>query len=448
MNAILKYNVRQLTNYWRHLKFRIRIEIITLFLIFYSFFTDKFVSIFEQILTQQNTSIIGLNAFVLHLLMLIIVSSTPFIYFNLFPKQKGLTNLSLYPLKKTEVFSTLIIYFVKYQIVIILISTPILTALIFSSGPLMLLYILFISCSSLFLSSTLVLLLASYYQSRFKIIYLYYLFFLLYFVLFAVVYSKTNIYLYYNILVIFCGWIVLLRFWKKRWQSWDHILNRFRPINQKSTQNRSKITYFQFPSIFPKTIRSLLIKEILSHVRNKNYIRLKIISFFMYMTILIFIEVFYHAYYASAISILSLILIWEHYAHQFNDKYVTKESSFFIKILPIKFYQYCMSKFISEFIYIIFVLFIVFIFSLIHGIVLSKILNILGIITLFSVFVLYIITLIRVIFYDNPRVAGYAYHFLIIFSLVMIFNFYLVGPIVTLFIIIYLHFKSYRQFVR
>ena len=70
------------------------------------------------------------------------------------------------------------------------------------------------------------------------------------------------------------------------------------------------------------------------------------------------------------------------------------------------------------------------------------------IITLFSIFVLYIITLIRVIFYDNPRAAGYAYHILIIFTVVMTIQFYFVGPIITLFIIIYLHFKSYHQFVR
>jgi hypothetical protein len=70
----------------------------------------------------------------------------------------------------------------------------------------------------------------------------------------------------------------------------------------------------------------------------------------------------------------------------------------------------------------------------------------LGIISLFSIFILYIITIIRIIFFDNPRFAGYAYHFLIIFTLVMIFNFYLVGPLITLLLIIYLNYISYRQF--
>ena len=236
--------------------------------------------------------------------------------------------------------------------------------------------------------------------------------------------------------------------WNRKWQSWDHLLNKIRPVFKKSTRNKSKLTYFKFPFIIPKTIRPLFIKEILSHIRNKNYIRLKIISFLFYIAILIFIDLYYLEYYASAISLLSILLIWEHYSHQFNEKYVVKESNLFIKVLPIKFYQYSLSKFLSEFLYIVLILFVVLFSTLIHGISADKILNVLAIITLFSLFVLYIITLIRIIFYDNPRVAGYAYHFLIIFTVIMNLQFYLVGPIITLFIIIYLHFKSQRQFVK
>ena len=142
------------------------------------------------------------------------------------------------------------------------------------------------------------------------------------------------------------------------------------------------------------------------------------------------------------------MLIWEHYSHQFNDKYVTKESSYLIKVMPVKFYQYCLSKILGEFIYILLILIVVLIATIIHGVSLQHIFIILLIISLFSLFVLYTITLIHVIFYDNPRTSGYAYHFLVIFTLVMNFQYYLVGPLMTLFMLIYLHFKSYRQFVR
>jgi hypothetical protein len=448
MNSILKYHVRQIHNFWHHLKFRIRAEIIVLFFIFFAFFTDKFVFFFNQLLEQQDTSPTGLVTFVLHVLMLMIILSTPYIYFNLFPKQIGLTNLSLYPLQKSEALTLLLIYFIKYQLLIILIATPIFTALTISTGPIMLLYILYFACSSLFLSATLILILVSIDASRITIFYQYFIFFFLYYVSFALLYWYTNLYLYFTILASACGWIILLRFWNLRWHSWDLILNRYRPVIQKSTQRISRLTYFNLLSTFPRKVRALLIKEILSHIRNKHYMRLKTISLVIYLSILILVSVFYVEQYSSAISLLTIFLIWEHYSHQFNEKYVIRESRFFMKVLPIKYYQYGLSKFLSEFLYIILILFIVFFLSVIHGIALYKILNIFGIITLFSIFVLYIIILIRVIFYDNPRAAGYAYHFLIIFTMVMIFNFYLVGPIITLFIIIYLQFISIRQFSR
>jgi hypothetical protein len=448
MNAISKYQFRQLLNYWHHLRFRIRAEILILFIIFYSFFTDKFVFYFRQVLDHPTTSQLGLSTFILHLLFLIIFLSTPFIYFNLFPKQKGLSNLSLYPLKKSEAITLQIIYFTKYQLLIILIATPILTALTITTGPFILLYILFISFSSLVLSTLMILIIAAVNQNRLRVLTQYYSYLFLYMIFFALMYWLTELFFYTTILVICSAWIILTKYWNKYWQTWDQTLNRYRPIMQKYSQKLSKLTYFNFPFTFLKSLRPFLIKEILSHIRNKNYIRLKIISLILYLSILILIDIFYIDYYTSAISLLTIILIWEHYSHQFNEKYVIKESLFFMKVLPVTYLQYSISKFLSEFLYIILIMIIIFILTLLHNIEGAKIFNVLGIVTVFSVFVLYIITMVRVLFYDNPRLAGYAYHFLIIFTLVMIYNFYLVGPIITFFVILYIQFISYRQFSR
>ena len=194
MNAILKYHIRQILNYWFHLKFRIRIEIIILFVIFYSFFTDRFVRYFNQILLQPDLSPTGLTISFLHILMMIVIFSTPYIYFNLFPKQSGLINISIYPLKKSDVLALLMIYFVKYQIIIILIATPIYTALALSTGFLMLVYILFFTCSFVFLSALMVLILASKGLSHSRILSLYFLFFLIYMKSFAFLYKMKNFY--------------------------------------------------------------------------------------------------------------------------------------------------------------------------------------------------------------------------------------------------------------
>ena len=133
-------------NYWHHLKIRIQIEVIILFVIFYTFFTNKFVLYFNEMLSQPGTSQMGLSIFILHILWVTLVVSSPYIYFNLFHKQNGLAHLCPYPLKKYDAFAILIIHFVKYQLVIILIAMPVLTALTVSTGPLLLLYILFFSC--------------------------------------------------------------------------------------------------------------------------------------------------------------------------------------------------------------------------------------------------------------------------------------------------------------
>jgi len=296
MNAILKYHLHQLLNYWHHLRFRIRIEILILFIIFYTFFTDKFVWYFGHVLDQPTTSYVGLATFVLHLLLTMIFLSTPLIYFNLFPKQKGLSNLSLYPLKRSEATALQIIYFIKYQLIIIIIATPILTALVLSTGLLMLVYILFLSSASLYISALMILVMASVYQNRFRVLIQYYIYFLFYMIFFALMYWKTDIFFYTTILVICGAWTILTGYWKKNWQSWDQALNRYRPVAQKSSQNLSKLTYFNFPHLLTRSLRPLFIKEFLSHIRNKNYVRLKIISIALYLSILILIDIFYYDY--------------------------------------------------------------------------------------------------------------------------------------------------------
>ena len=222
-------------NFWHHLKLRIRIEITVLFVIFFTFFTNNFVLYFNEMLSHPGTSQMGLSIFILHILWMALILSTPYIYFNLLPKQNGLAHLCLYPLKKYDALATLMIHFVKYQLVIFLIATPLLAALTISTGPLMLLYILFFSCSSLILSTIMVLILASLYPARYRILFHYFLYFLLYFGSFAIVYRSTQLYFYFSTLAILCGWFVLLKYWNRYWQSWDHNLNRFRPLLQIST---------------------------------------------------------------------------------------------------------------------------------------------------------------------------------------------------------------------
>jgi hypothetical protein len=141
-------------------------------------------------------------------------------------------------------------------------------------------------------------------------------------------------------------------------------------------------------------------------------------------------------------------LIWEHYSHQFNEKYSGREPRYFYRVLPLRFYQVVIAKFISEFTFIFLVVLILSIYLTIHALSLSDILIFAGMVLLVSAFILYLMILVHTLFNDNPRFAGYAYHLMIIFSGIMILNFHLVGPIVTFGILIYLQIKSHHQFTR
>jgi hypothetical protein len=244
------------------------------------------------------------------------------------------------------------------------------------------------------------------------------------------------------------GWFLLIKYWQLNWRRWDWVLRQYQLPSSKNGYWFAKLNYFNFPSLVPASIRPLFVKEILAHIRNPHYMRLKLISLILYIISIGVAEIYLSENYDILILILTLFLIWEHYSHQFNEKYVSKEPINFFKALPFKYYQYSLAKFFSESLYILIIIIICMTAAFLHGLSPTKILNLLVIITVFAFFILYLITIIRIIFYDNPRFAGYAYHFLVIFTFVMSWNFYLVGPFITLMIILYLHFWSYRIFVK
>ena len=445
---ILKYYVLQLKNYWCQLGMRIRIEIIILFTIFYAFFSDKLVTYFNSVLNQPNTTTFGLAALILHVILIVAIIPTPFIFFNLFPKQNGLINLQLQPLSRTNTLTLLIIHLFKYELIIFLVVTPIFTALAISTGIISLLYSLFLFISFLLFSLLIIFFFIIRSKKKSLSILYYYLIFFLYFLLFFVIYWWSNIFFYYNLLVLLLGWIFLYRYWRAQWILSDSILLRFRTSIRRGGPYFRKLTYHNFPSILPKSIRPFFVKDILGYIRNRKYMRLKLATLLLYLVLLIIIEIYFSQHYNALISLITILLVWEHYSHQFNEKYVMKEPRCIIKVLPIRYHQFSIAKFLSEFLFIFLMLGIIFLSMVYHRLPLPQILEIVALILLFSMFVLYMIIIIRVIFYDNPRFAGYAYHFMIIFTLVMSYNFYLVGPIITILIILYLQYISYRQFVK
>ena len=71
-------------------------------------------------------------------------------------------------------------------------------------------------------------------------------------------------------------------------------------------------------------------------------------------------------------------------------------------------------------------------------------LNWIGALLLFAIAVLSIVINFQILFYDNPRLAGYAYHFTILFIVIMSLNYRFVGPLVSVFLLTFYFLKTRR----
>jgi len=144
--------------------------------------------------------------------------------------------------------------------------------------------------------------------------------------------------------------------------------------------------------------------------------------------------------------LITASLIWLHYSNYFNEKYVQPEPDWYFHTIPFHFHQLWISKFLVEFIFILITMTGFWISLLIGGFTISEQLNLLIFLLIFSIIVLSIMINFQIMFYDDPRMAGYAYHFTIIFLLIMSINYRFVGPLISIGILTFYFYKSYRYF--
>ena len=145
-------------------------------------------------------------------------------------------------------------------------------------------------------------------------------------------------------------------------------------------------------------------------------------------------------------ALLTGIIIWLHYNNYFNEKYVQPEPDWYFHTVPFRFRHLWLSKFLVEFIFISFILAVFWILLFITGFNIIEQLNLLMLMLAFSIVVLSIMLNFQIMFYDDPRLAGYAYHFTIIFLMIMIVNYRLVGPLISIVLLTFYFYKSYRYF--
>jgi hypothetical protein len=442
MYIIFRCFYQQFANYWKSLELRIKIEIFLLILIFYSFFSERLITLFTDLLSRPTISTLGLNSFVSHLIVLVFSLSIPFIYFKIIPRQESLRALQILPLSSNNALAVIFTFIARYELATLIFSGPVLVALFITCGILPLLYTIFIL---IFIPVTSLLLIQNFllmFGKRQTIIVLYLFIIFIYFVAHVFLYLNNYPYAIIDLALFPAIFILLLRRLHPFSDHWDLPLHMLR-IKTVALQKVSyALGYDRIPNFLPTKIQPYFSREFLGHIRNRNYIRMLILSLVLFIILIIFIG----NKNPNLIAVICFLFCWLHYAHQFNEKYIFLDSKDLISVLPVRYYQIWLSKFITEVIFLIPILLISLISLIVYELSAIRGLLIFLALVIFALLILFIITTIRLLFLDSARKAGYAYHFLIIFSFVMVTNFFLVGPVVIFGLLIYLSFLSYRQF--
>ncbi len=441
MKILLRYYAKQGWHYWQNLSLRFKIELFTVGIIFVAFFSEKATHLFYQWLNTRGITSIGLAVFTQSLILLLYTATVPFIYYILLPKQVGFQILRVQPLSRSSQIMLLFLSSAKYQLIPLFLMIPLLIAFTLTTDVFVVAYFV----TGIMIYPLLLILTIHFLKiltgGYFKSISFYFLFMSSYFLIFALLYFYLDYYLLYQlvVLILVCMW-----FYRKR-----EILDK----QQYGFMTSRKLDAVQaFPSIhyhdFPKILRPLFAREALVSLRNIRYIRLKLISTLLYILLLLIGHDYFSDNYINFVSAVTFIFIWLHYAYQFNEKYVQPEFAVFMRTMPVQFFALVSARIFSELIYILILLVLQTFILILVGTAVATILYLSGGVIIFAGFILYIIAIVRVQFYHNPRLAGYAYHFLVIFSVMMIANFYLVGPLVTAVLILYLTLLARRQIAR
>lgn len=448
MSYLHTYFIKQSLNYWRNLSLRVRIEILILLFIYFVFFASRLTGYFNDLLNTSSSTPAGLSSFLLHAVILLLSISIPLIHLYLVPKQKSLSVFRCLPLSGTNSFLLLLIYHFKYQLIGMVVILPVFTALIFSAGILYSAYFLI----GVFLYIVIFIAAALYFTSRnnkvLRMIYKYFLAIILFNVIFSIVYVQTNFFVLFDLLLIPVSIMVIFSWWRKNWQNWDRFVEKFPVTTVSSTPVGNQLNYFRLKRFMPQSIYPIFAKEFFNYLRNRRYIRRQIFSLLIFAIALGYLTTNLSDNFEFYTIVLTGIVIWQHYALQFNEKYVKSDSHHFMKTLPFKYLQIWTAKFINEYVYLVFIQIILLFVLLYRGLSFNEMIHIFGLINLFAFVILFMMINFKILFFDQPRMAGYAYHFFVVFTAVMSFNFYLVGPIITLTLMIYFFIKSYREFAK
>jgi hypothetical protein len=438
--------IQQPLNFWRRLEKLYKTEAILLFILMFAFIATRANTQFESWLLEGGSPA-GIALLVSNLFSLQINLSSLAVISWLLPRQQGLSILLTHPLDHRLTLQALGYYTFKYLFVYILLFLPIaITLLNVFDFWFSLLSILIVIVSSLFFFLIQVLI-----KEKFPANYHFLLLGLIppafYYVFFALFYWVWGNVLLFQIAIIIVFFMLSILIYKG--SLLKITLTKFISFSTSNFTRQGPLfnsTKFNIPTVFPDKIQSLFEKELFSVWRNIKYRRLKFITFLSFALLCLFTIIYSPEFKEVWIVVLSLIFIWVHYSTNFNEKYTLPEPSWFVRTTPIHFHHILISKYLSEIMFVLLMVLTAFIFLILTELSLKSVLIIITVIMAAAHIILFSMLNVKIMFFDNARLAGYAYHFSIIFFGIMIFNYRLAGPVITLIVLIYFLYKNVKYF--
>jgi hypothetical protein len=439
------YLAKQLRHQVQTLSWRTKIEVLILGGIVFIFLSGRLADLFRLWQNEYGFSSLRLTLFTVHIIIFLMLLSGPFVIAYLLPRQKALRIYFTLPVTYADQIKLLGFYTAKYQVLYALLMIPLAIALLVSAGwPYMMLgLVIFFVYGAGFLILQNILLTRS--GSVYEYIRITLAVSVLYIVSWICLYWFTGLIWLFELLLIPAMVFLVVRLGRG---GRDRDLEQVLPVSRDEyIAAQSKLPGASFnirggSSVF----YAMFMKEWLGMWRNPRYRRLKWSTFLFYLAAMVALLIHGPEYTEIWMLVLTLIVMWLHYSTAFNDKYVRPDPDWYIKNIPVRFSQLWSTKFFSEFVYVFLLLSVFWIFLLINGLTFQLQLNLTGIGLIFAFFVLSSMITFQLMFYDDPRLAGYAYHFTIIFILIMSLNFHLVGPVIGILLMFFYLYKSYSYF--
>jgi hypothetical protein len=192
--------------------------------------------------------------------------------------------------------------------------------------------------------------------------------------------------------------------------------------------------------------RKLLQKEWQSAWRNPHYRHLKLVTAALYVPVQIILFNQLRTNRDMWMMLTSAALFWLHFTSYFNPKYVLPEPEWLFRAQPVSFVKLWMAKFTAEFVFVLGLLTAQWLFLMVSGADPVTQINWMGALALFAVAVLSLTLHFQILFFDNPRQAGYAYHLTVLFMVILSANFRLVGPLISLIFLIGFTVQTIRAY--